>query len=347
MGKRSKNQWWIFRQIWFFLRVLLGPKHVWIWYYLIYFKQYSIPLLYITTIKSPFLNVWVSAHQVPHYRLSNALIFEFGAQAADLARPGPFFFAQFQRGRAIKTASFHRFFHGDADPFMPWVRTFLQRQSCAVKLGCAYDWQPAPAPFIEKNAIAEAKMNKSLWWGLDWDNKLSLNGRTFRIEKRLYNVNYWILSRSEHAQLGFVAQFALQRLTFHLTLLTFDKSDLVGINSTHLLLALWCFSPLDPKSWRRYLGWENNLICEKHRNPPWVNSEFYAWTWYNMINIINKIWWYEWNLLKYSLSRNGLAWSHPARQLAKQDQRIMSGLLSGQGWPIFGGKIGKKSPHWL
>ena len=146
---------------------------------------------------------------------------------------------------------------------------------------------------------------------------------------------------------GFVAQFALQRLTFHLTLLTFDKSDLVGINSTHLLLALWCFSPLDPKSWRRYLGWENNLICEKHRNPPWVNSEFYAWTWYNMINIINKIWWYEWNLLKYSLSRNGLAWSHPARQLAKQDQRIMSGLLSGQGWPIFGGKIGKKSPHWL
>ena len=156
------------------------------------------------------------------------------------------FFAQFQRGRAIKTASFHRFFHGDADPFMPWVRTFLQRQSCAVKLGCAYDWQPAPAPFIEKNAIAEAKMNKSLWWGLDWDNKLSLNGRTFRIEKRLYNVNYWILSRSEHAQLGFVAQFALQRLTFHLTLLTFDKSDLVGINSTHLLLALWCFSPLDP-----------------------------------------------------------------------------------------------------
>ena len=97
----------------------MGPKHVWIWYYLIYFKQYSIPLLYITTIKSPFLNVWVSAHQVPHYRLSNALIFEFGAQAADLARPGPFFFAQFQRGRAIKTASFHRFFHGDADPFMP------------------------------------------------------------------------------------------------------------------------------------------------------------------------------------------------------------------------------------
>lgn len=180
MGKRSKNQWWIFRQIWFVLMVLLGPKHVWIWYYLIYFIQYSIPLLYIT-IKSPFLNVWVSAHQVPHYRLSNALIFEFGAQAAELARPGPcFFLPSFRGGRAIKNCQFSSFFSwwhwpiNAMSPYIPTVTVWWGKTRVR-------SWLAASDSTIEKTAIAEAKMNKSLWWGLDWDNKLSLNGRTFRI----------------------------------------------------------------------------------------------------------------------------------------------------------------------
>lgn len=159
-----------------------------------------------------------------------------------------FFLPSFRGGRAIKNCQFSSFFHGDTDPLMPWVLTFLQWQSGGVKLGCAHDWQPATAP-LKKPPLQRPKWTShcdGAWIGTTnylWMAKLL---GSFR----LYNVNYWILSRSEHAQLGFVAQFALQRLTFHLTLLTFDKSDLVGINSTHLLLALWCFSPLDPKSWR-------------------------------------------------------------------------------------------------
>lgn len=132
-------------------------------------------------------------------------------------------------------------------PYIPTV-TVLRRKT-RVRL-----WLAASASTIEKNAIAEAKTNKSLWWwDLDCDNKLSPNGRTFR----LY-VNYWILSRTEHAQLGFVAHFALQRLTFHLTLLTFDKSDLVGTDGLNTSPA--CFvTDVSARSWIQNVGEVSNL----------------------------------------------------------------------------------------